>query len=194
VLGLTAMEYLFGFVCTLIKIALQASVYASVLHWLARLADARLVNYPLVRASRDKRRFWRRSFAIAYGGLFLFSCTYWGDHGLGDHARLPIGHGEAIEELNGIETYFEAETPLKVATDQPFIDRFQVAGDVLCGQASDKSYFAYNLITKEQQSFADSLAYSTYATPRGLAPISEFQSFWKQYSRYWGGWRFWLLA
>jgi len=189
------MEYLFGFVCTLIKIALQASVYAWVVYWLAHWADTRLaLDSALGRASRNRKKFWRRSFAAAYGALFLFSCTYWGDHGLGDHARLPIGHGEAIEELNGIETYFEASPPLQVATDQPFIDRFQVAGDVLCGQASDKSFFTYNLATKEQQHFADSSEYDAYARPRGLAPIGEFQSFWKQYGRHWGGWRFWLLA
>ena len=189
------MEYLFGFVCTLIKIALQASVYAWVVYWLAHWADTRLaLDSALGRASRNRKKFWRRSFAASYGALFLFSCTYWGDHGLGDHARLPIGHGEAIEELNGIETYFEASPRLQVATDQPFIDRFQVAGDVLCGQASDKSFFTYNLATKEQQHFADSSEYDAYARPRGLAPIGEFQSFWKQYGRYWGGWRFWLLA
>jgi hypothetical protein len=188
------MEYLFGFVLTLLKIAIQASVYATVARWLARLADARQVNSALVRASRAGRQFWRRSFVVAYGALFLFSCTYWGDHGLGDHARLPIGHGEAVEELNGIETYFEAEPPLKLSTDQPFIDTFQVTNDILCGQASDKSYFAYDLATKEQRIFANDAEYTAYAGLRGLAPISEFRSFWQQYGHYWGGWRFWLLA
>jgi hypothetical protein len=188
------MEYLFGFVFTLFKIAIQASVYAIAAYWLARRADARQVDNALVRASRNGRQFRRRSFAAAYVALFLFSCTYWGDHGLGDYCRLPIGHGEAIEEINGTETYFEASPPLKLSTDQPFIDKFKVADDVLCGQASDKSYFVYNLITKEQQHFADDSAYNAYAVPLGLPPSGELESFWKQYGRYWGGWRFWLLA
>lgn len=65
---------------------------------------------------------------------------------------------------------------------------------MLYGQASDKSYFVYNLITKEQQHFADGSAYNAYAVSLGLPPSGELESFWKQYGRYWGGWRFWLLA
>ena len=131
---------------------------------------------------------------MAYAGLFLFSCTYWGNHGLGDSARIPLGHGEAIEETNGAEAYFDAEVPLQLSTDQPFIAKFQVADDVLCGQANDNSFFVYSLITKEQQHFANEREYNAYAKPRGLAVSGELQSFWKQYGYYWGGWRFWLLA
>lgn len=103
------MEYLFGFVFTLFKIAIQAGVYAIAAYW---LADARQADNALVRASRNGRQFRQRSFAAAYVALFVFSYTYWGDHGLGDHNRLPIGQGETVEEINGTETYFEASSPL----------------------------------------------------------------------------------
>jgi hypothetical protein len=190
------MEYLFGFLFTLFKIAIQASLYATAARWLAQRADARQVNNALVRASRHGRQFWQRSFVVAYVALFLFSCTYWGDRGLGDSARIPLGHGEEMSEINGNETSFDGSKPFIVsdmAGDQQ-VDRFQIANEVLCAQAEQKRYFTYNLVTKEHHVFADSLEYSAYAVPRGLPPINEFQSFWKHYKRYWGGWRFWLLA
>lgn len=189
------MEYLFGFVFKLFKIAIQAGIYALIARWLAQQADARqLLNTAFVRASRNSRQFWQRSFVLAYVTLFLFSCTYWGDHGLGDHCHIPLGHGETMDELNGTEAYFEASIPLKLPTDEPWVNKFQVADDILCGQASDKSYFVYNLATKENQLFADAQEYNAYAIPRGLPASGNLQSFRKQYRRYWGGWRFWLLA
>ena len=191
-LSLTAMEYLFGFVFKLFKIAIQAGLYATAARWLAQQADARQVNNALVRASHNRRQFWQRSFVVAYAALFLFSCTYWGDHGLGS-SRLPLGYGESIEEFN-IGAYFEASVPFKLPTDEPWVNEFQVANGILCGQASDKSYFIYNLATKENWLFADSLEYNTYATAHRLPASNELEPFWKQYNRYWGGWRFWLLA
>ncbi|MGI4761476.1 MAG: hypothetical protein ACRYF0_12250 [Janthinobacterium lividum] len=190
------MEYLFGLVFTLFKIAIQASFYATAARWLAQLADARQLDNALVRASRQKRQFWRRGFVVAYAALLLFSCTYWGDHGLGDSARIPLGHGEEMSEINGTETYFTAKAPFTVADmdGAQEITKFQVADEVLCGHAEQTSYFSYNLVTKEHHVFADSIEYNAYAVAHGLPASGELQPFWKHYRRYWGGWRFWLLA
>lgn len=185
------MEYLLGFVFTLFKITIQASCYATAARWLAQLADARQVNNALVRASRLGKQFWRRSFVVAYAALFLFSCTYWGDHGLGDSARVPVGRGEVVEEINGIATYFE---PLSLPSGAPLITSFQAGNDRLCGLANDGSFFVYDLALGQQHLFADSQEYTNYAAHYGLPAVSEFRSFREQYSRYWSGWRFWLLA
>lgn len=190
------MEYLAGFVFTLFKIAVQAGVYATVLLWLlGRLAahrPARLVK----RINYDGWHLWRILFGGVYAALFLFSCTYWGDHGLGDSARLPLGYGEEMAEINGTETYFTAAVPFKVSdmAGAQDIAKFKVANDILCAQAEETHYFAYNLATKENQVFADAQAYNAYAGPRGLPASGELETFWRQYGRYWGGWRCWLLA
>ena len=187
------MEYLVGFVLKLLKIAALAYVYATAVWWLVRLLAARHPSRVWQRLSHNGRQLWQRSFVVAYGALFLFSCTYWGDHGLGS-CRLPLGHEEAMEETN-TEAYFEASTSFNPSNDGAlWVDRFQIADDILCAQANDNFYFTYNLATKENQVFADSLAYNAYAAPRGLPASGEFQTFWQQYSRYWGGWRFWLLV
>jgi hypothetical protein len=186
------MEYLFGFVFKLFKIAIQAGLYATAARWLVQQADTRQIDNVLVRASRNRRQFWQRSFMVAYATLFLFSCTYWGDHGLGS-ARLPLGYGETMEEFN-IAAYFKASVPFKLPTDEPWVSEFQVADGILCGQASDKSYFIYNLATKENRLFGDAQEYDAYAIARGLPASDKLEPFQKHYSRYWGGWRFWLLG
>lgn len=190
------MEYLFGFVFTLLKIAIQASFYAALACGLAWLTNTLPANNARLWASRQGWRLWQRSFVVAYAALFLFSCTYWGDHGLGDSARIPLGHGEEMQQINGTDAYFEGSMPFTVSdmAGSQQVDKFQVADEILCAQAERPFYFTYNLVTKEHHVFTDSLTYSAYATPRGLPPSSELQSFWKQYNHYWGGWRFWLLA
>jgi hypothetical protein len=190
------MEYLFGFIFTLFKIAIQASFYATAATWLIGLATTRYPNSALRRIGYDGWLVWQHSYFVAFIGLFLFSCTYWGDHGLGDSARIPLGHGEEMSEINGNETFFEGGKPFMVSdmAGSQQVDKFQVANNVLCAQAERKRYFIYNLATKKSRVFTDSLEYNAYAAPRGLPASNKLQSFWRHYKRYWGGWRFWLLA
>lgn len=188
------MEYLFGLIFTVIKALLQASAYATLLLILARMYAKFSPNSKVAILASNGKRFRRLSGLVALLALFFIANTPWGDHGLGDYARIPLGHGEAIEQINGMEAYFQAEAPLKLSTDQPFIDCFAVATDVLCGKASDESFFTYDLATKQQRIFADSLEYTAYARQHDLPAIIDFKSFDKQYHTYWGGWRFWLLA
>jgi hypothetical protein len=46
-----------------------------------------------------KLNFWYLSGRISLG-LFIFTFTYYGDHGLGDNAKIPIGHGIVINNIN----------------------------------------------------------------------------------------------
>jgi len=188
------MEYLFGLIFTILKVLVQASAYATLMLTLARMYSRFSPNSTVAKFVAESRRFWRLSGFVALLVLCFIANTPWGDHGLGDYARIPLGNGEIIEEINGTEAYFQAEIPLNLSTDQPFIDSFAVANDVLCGKATDESFFTYDLVTKQQQIFADSQEYTAYASKHALPAIINFESFNKHYHDYWGGWRFWLLA
>lgn len=188
------MEYLFGLLFSILKVLIQASAYAALLLILARMYAGFSPNSKVAKLASNGRRFRRLSGLIALIALFFIANTPWGDHGLGDYARIPIGNGEIIEQINGMEAYFQAEVPLELSTDQPFIDSFELANDVLCGKASDESFFTYDLVTKQQRIFADSQEYTAYASQHALPVVADFKSFDKQYHDYWGGWRFWLLA
>lgn len=186
--------YLFGFVFTLAKIAIQSTAYAYLLRWLVISIVDKNISINKLRLTDNKLQLWHRSFVVIYIGLLLFSFTYWGDHGLGDSARLPIGHDEEIEEIDGMAAYFEASQAIKLPTDAPIIAKFRVANDILCAQDGAGSYFTYNLATKQQDLFADSQEYNAHARQHGLPNAGELQSFGEAYAQYWGGWRFWLLA
>ncbi|WP_201982811.1 hypothetical protein [Hymenobacter rubidus] len=184
------MEYAFGLFFTLLKVAVQASIYATLVLVLTRIwagfsPDSRLIEY----LSNGKRLWWRSGFAASIA-LLLLANTPWGDHGLGDYARIPLGHGLAMEQINGTMAYFEPVTTI----DQPEIISYQVANGVLCAKADKNLYFTYDLALKRYQIFADSTAYNSNAKNLSLPTTSQFESFNRHYARYWGGWRFWLLA
>ncbi|RTQ45926.1 hypothetical protein EJV47_24155 [Hymenobacter gummosus] len=188
------MEFLFGFVFTLIKISLQAAVYATLLLGLA-LGLTRI--WPaswLARRAQRPWQLWQSTCLLLAGLLFAFSFTYWGSHGLGDYSRIPLGHSEAVEENNGLDAYFEPSVPVDRPGDQAHLANFQVAAEVLCAAYDDGSYFTYDLASKDYQTFATGADYNAHARRRGLPLAEQFEPFSAHYRRFWGGWRFWLLA
>ncbi|UOQ98934.1 hypothetical protein MUN81_05440 [Hymenobacter sp. 5317J-9] len=184
------MEVLVHLVFTVVKISVLASVYAALLLQVARFVRTVDPASPFARAStRPKRFWWRYGFLISVG-LFLYSLTYWGNHGLGDYARIPLGHGEAMEEINGTMAYFE---PVR-AIDQSEVVAYQLADDVLCAQADDNLFYTYDLGSNLRQTFPDSTVYNAYAAGHQLPLSRQLRPFSAHYAQYWGGWRFWLLA
>lgn len=93
---------------TLIKIAILASVYSIVMLLVLGLFEYIFRIKAIDILSKDKWfKVWRRfSLMIAFG-LFIYSFTYWGNHGLGDESRIPIGHWNCIRNADGVSTYFE---------------------------------------------------------------------------------------
>lgn len=119
--------------------------------------------------------------------LFVFSFTYYGDHGLGDEAYIPLGHFETMEAGDG-NAYFT----FKKSRNQLFVDSFAVKNNTLC-MMTDSGLCIYDLKTDSLQTFADSFAYKQYARKEKLPPLTEFKNFEKQYAEYWNGWRFWTM-
>ncbi|OON67855.1 hypothetical protein [Hymenobacter sp. CRA2] len=188
------MEALFHLAFTLVKIAVQASLYATLLLGLCRLVAAFRPGGLLADAARRPGRLWWASGFVLSGALFWHSFTYWGNHGLGDYSRVPLGHGEALEELNGTDAYFAPTELPDTVGDQLHLEAYQITDDVLCAATTERSYFTYDLRTKQYQDFPDQAAYAAFAAAHGLPAPNQFESFQAHYSRYWGGWRFWLLA
>ncbi|UOQ73053.1 hypothetical protein [Hymenobacter cellulosilyticus] len=181
-------------IVTLLKASIQAAVYATVLLVLARLwaryaPDSRVAKY-----SSNRKLFWWSSAAVASMVLFFVANTSWGDHGSADHARIPLGHGLAMEEINGSTAYFEPVSINDQSEQIAGVASYQVANDVLCAKMNDGSCFTYHLSTKQYQAFTDSTRYNAAAKELGLPPTTQFASFSKHYIRYWEGWRLWFLA
>ncbi|MBK7666902.1 MAG: hypothetical protein IPJ32_05810 [Sphingobacteriaceae bacterium] len=60
-----------------------------------------------------------------------YSFSYWGDKGLGDFARIPIGNDYEIGNIDGASTYIENSNR---NGKQAFINKFILAGDKICAE------------------------------------------------------------
>ena len=104
---------------------------------------------------------------------FLFMFSHFGDHGLGDSARIPIGHGKAIQEVDGIQAYIQDEGPISMIE----IDRFKITDDFVYGFISngnenyEGSYFVYDLMNNSIKTFEEESDYLNLLKTKNLTEI-----------------------
>jgi energy-coupling factor transporter transmembrane protein EcfT len=176
------MFTLFHFGFELVKIAILAAFYASIIFAVT------LVVYKVIkkRTAINWIVFMGIHLSIAVS-LLVFSFTYYGDHGLGDDATIPLGHFTVMNSSDGY-AYFETSSPY----DQISVDNFLVKDDNLC-MVSGNELFICQLQTGKMKKFADAAQYNSYALAHNLPRADHLRKFWPQYDDYWNGWRFWLL-
>lgn len=176
------MAALLHFLFVVIKSFVLALIYTPVIWFLWVL---------ILKAQKKYTGFrWSKIFTlyvIVSLSLVVFSFTYYGNHGLGDDSRIPLGHGEAIEQGDQF-AYF---TP-KGTNKQVHVKTFVLKGDNLC-MSVDSGYKVYNLKTRGVVNFSEGQMYDAFAFSYGLPLSLQLQSFKSQYDEYWNGWRFWLL-
>ncbi len=121
--------------------------------------------------------------------------TYYGEHGLGDSARVPVGHWCAIQEVNGTQAYIQDEGPVNMIE----IDDFIIADDYIYGLTGDRNenydgnYFVYDLVNNDVTTFEDKKEFTHFLTENNLNINPDYKDFRYYYRQYWNGWRFWLL-
>ncbi|MFD2145509.1 hypothetical protein [Mucilaginibacter antarcticus] len=143
------MFILFHFGFEIFKIALQAAVYSLMLV---------LFIFIIIKTTGNRRlksiKFKTVYFSIA-GLLFIFSFTYYGDHGLGDEANIPLGHAKTINSSDGYAY-------LNVGRTQINIDSFLVRNDHLCF-ASKNDYYDYQLPSGKHVKYSSRPEYEAHA-------------------------------
>lgn len=192
------MEVLFHFILELIKIAFLGSIYALLV----------LVTFIIIghykqsswfnSVSKKKLRLWFLSGCIISIGLFIFMFTYFGDHGLGDEAKIPIGHGIVVYNTNWTEYGYikGVKTTEKIDIETT---RFNVTNDKLFGNLESgfndfkNTFFVYNMETQEMKEFLTKAEFDFFAVNNNLSKSEELLTFEDNYKKHWRGWRFWLL-
>ncbi len=169
----------FHFLFEVCKIALLAALYSSII-----LLITFIFNRITVSSSAIKANFSKTFFIIACL-MFVFSFTYWGDHGLGDEANLPLGHGRTMRSSDGYP-YFYLEPSTQIN-----IDSFLVRNEHLYFISGD-NYYDYKLISGKWNKY-NKQEYERLSFTHQLPQINELKTFYPQYDAYWNGWRFWLL-
>jgi hypothetical protein len=192
------MEVLFHFVFQLIKIGILASIYASILIGILLIIGKFKKTEYLERVKSEKGKFWFSFGFLISIGRFIFSFTYWGNHGLGDGPMIPIGHWETIENTNWNEYGY-----LKGQKTSDGIDiettKFKVTNDKLCGNLKswfydfENTYFVLDLETDEMTEFKTESEFNEYTENNKLPNSNELLSFEENYRNHWSGIRFLLL-
>ena len=191
------MESLFHFVFELVKIAILASVYSILIVLLFRTLGKNKPNSWFNKVSKKKTRLWFLIGLIISIILSALMFSYWGDHGLGDNARIPVGHGKSVEQINGSTTYITAEGYEMETLD---INEFAITDDYLFAKISsnrsaaiNKEIAIWNLKTNAVEFLNHFSEIEGFKSKHNIKEQLAFQNFQSQYSKYWNGWRFWLL-
>lgn len=190
------MEALFHLVFEIIKISILGSIYATLTLLIFKIVGKNRPDSWFDRVSRKKLKFWFLSGFIISVGLFGFMMTHFGDHGLGDGARVPIGHFREIQEINGTQAYIQDIENGIYALD---IDSFHVTDDFIYGLTGshnenyDGKFFLYDLDNNEVNTFKTLIEYQKELKQNGLNPNIQLHDFNYYYRKHWSGWRFWLL-
>ena len=185
-----SMEVLFHFIFELVKIGVLASIYAAILLFVfARINKSNSESW-FQKITANKKKFWFVSGAIISILLFVWMFTYWGNHGLGDSARIPIGHGKEIEQINGNWSFI---SPNGHEYEMFTIQSFAVKDNFCVGETEQNSYYIWNLETNDVETIKTLKEYQVKAENLNLPNLHEFKSFWDGYQKYWGGWKFWFL-
>lgn len=124
--------------------------------------------------------------------------TYWGNHGFGDSARIPIGNGYAVNNINWTEYGYVDQ--LKTSDGKEVeMTKFIVDNGKLIGNLDSwfhdfhNKYFVLDLDTDELIEFDSKSELDDFIQRNNLVESEELKSFEENYREYWSGLRFWLL-
>lgn len=192
------MEVLFHFIFELIKISILGCIYATLTLLTFKLIGRYKPDSWFARVSKKKLRLWFLSGLILSVGLFFYMFTYYGDHGLRDGPKIPIGHGIVVDNTNWNEYgYIKGiKTSDKIDIE---MTKFIVVDNKLIGNLDSwfydfqNSYFIYDLKTKEMNEFKTKAEFDTFTKENKLPTSDGLLTFEDNYRKHWGGWRFWLL-
>ena len=189
------MEALFHLLFEIVKISVLACIYSTIALILWRYVGRKKPGSWFDKISVRQGNFWFWAGFVISVGLFVFMFSYFGDHGLGDHSRVPIGHGKAIEQINGTYSYIQSEGPISALS----IDSFIVTNDFVYGYVGELNenyegrYFIYELARNQVEMFYEWNHFSAVLKEKGLGEDVEYKNFDYYYREYWSGFRFWFL-
>jgi len=189
------MEVLFHFIFELIIISILGTIYATISFITILIIGKFKSESWFARVSKKKFKLWFLSGLFISTCLFLYMFSYWGDHGLGDTSKVPIGHFRVVNEINSHDVYIENEK-----NKQLEIKNFAYDNDNLYAQTTQSGfngkkgdYVVWNLRTDEWTFYNTKEDYLIDAEKHHYPKPTEFKEFFEHYKRHWNGWRLWLL-
>lgn len=183
------MEVLIHFAFQIVKISILGLFYLGVILLIINVSSKSSISFfrKIKTLKKSKIVVW---FVICLA-LFIWQFTYWGDHGLGDYSRVPLGKGKEIEQMNYNGMYIR---PVNQEEGVLSIEYYSINKGYCFGLISKSNkFFIWNLDTNEIRKFSSQNEYVKERNSRNLSSKIVFRDFEEVYDAYWGGWRFWLL-
>jgi hypothetical protein len=188
------MEVLFHGIFELIKISILSSIYAAVTLLVFKIVGHLKAGSWFEKVSKKKLRLWFLSGFFISVALVIFMVTYWGDHGLGDSAKVPIGHFKTVKQINGVDAFIENRNGEQLEIKDFTFDDKNLYGQIQKEFNGDKGdYVVWNLRTDEWKFYKSEEEYLKAASHNNYPRPEKFEDFGNFYSRHWNGIRFWLL-
>lgn len=187
------MEVLLHFIFELLKISILGSIYAFLTLETFKIIGHYNPDSWFDRVSKKKMQLWFISGLIISTTLFIFMFTHYGDHGLGDSARIPLRHQREIQETNGTQAYIQ-DTGISALV----LNKFIITNDFVYGLTDanenyDEKYFVYDLADNSVRTFEQENGYLNFLTAKNLDTRPDYKDFSYYYKQHWSGWRFWTL-
>jgi len=184
---------LIHFIFELFKILIQSAIYSSIIFFgITGIVKPKPGSF-LYFFRKEKMLTWVSGWGIIFLGLFFFMFSYYGDHGLADSARIPIGHHREIGQTD-IMSHIEPKNKGII-----YINEFIITDDYVYGTLEKQNldlnhnYFVYDLKLNTVQLFDQIIPFNSFLTSKNVSQESPYQTFGEHYNQYWNGWRFWLL-
>ncbi len=188
------MESLGHFIFELIKITILGFIYSTILFFIYKNISEKKKPEWSKKLFKSKKALW---LYISVFLLFLLFTPY-GNHGLGDSARIPISFTKEISNVNWTE-YGNLNGEKSSEKNDIYTTQFKLVNNKLCGNLNSdfydyqNSHFVYDIDSEKLQEFRTEKEYNEFATYKNLPKANELISFQENYSEYWSGWRFFLL-
>lgn len=192
------MEVGIHFLFELVKIGILASVYSTVLLIGFTVLAKRTPGSWFDRATEFKRDSWFAMGFIISIILFVYMFTYWGNHGLGDGPRIPIGNWIVVDNTNwsdyGYIKNIKTSDGNNLEMTYFLVEKKQLLGKLESSfYEYDNEYFIYDISRKTMVEFPSRSLFNDYAIKKDLPTSAELLSFEENYRNHWMGWRFWFL-
>lgn len=172
------MGFLIHLIFQTLKISILALLYSYLFNFITKKID-----HHLLKKYVNRSKLMISIFII----LFCWQFTYWGNHGLGDFSRIPLGDDKEIKQID-INSFIELKENYPIYIDSFAISNEHFYGKISdFGNQSDEKLIVWNLSDNTIDS--SSLGEKDISIPKDL----DFISFRDAYKNYWNGWRFWFL-
>jgi hypothetical protein len=184
------MEAGFHFIFELVKISILGCIYATFALLIFKAAS----HYKPRKWMNviSPKQFWFLSGFVISVGLFGFMFTYWGNHGLGDSARIPIGYFKTVERINLSEPYIQNDKGNSLLIESFITDRNHLYAK-LDKYVEEGSFLVWDLQNDKWKFYQTKDEYLKIARLNKYPLPDTFRDFEQNYSDYWHGWRLWFL-